>query len=888
MRRLRAWLLRFGGIFRKRRRDAELAAELESHLQLHIEDNLRAGMAPEEARRRAFIQLGGVEQTKEIYRDRRGVPWLETTWQDFRFGARMLRKNPGFTAVAIITLALGIGVNSTVYSLVDAMLVRKPPVTGPDRVMMLLSRNPAPTWAANRSPVSPLDFKDWQAASTSFEGIAAEALSRVTLGGGAEPERVPRAEVSSTYFDVMGLTPMLGRTFLPVEETSGNAKTVILSEGLWKGHFGSDPRIIGETARINGQDYTVVGVMPNRFQLLSFPAQLWTPLTFTAEQLSPSGRTSRFLFVFGRLKPGIDEGRARAELAAIADHVAKDHPDTEKGWGGNVMSLQEYDVADANSGPALAILMATVGFVLLIACANLANLTLARNSSRQVEFAIRTSLGAGRIRLMRQLLTECMLLSLGGGAVGLVFAMVGVWVVRGALNWNEYTTMLASSISVNGNVLIYTLILSMVTAIVFGLAPALRFSRSNLQASMKQSSRTTSAGRERHRLQKILVTGELALSLVLLAGAGLFVKSFVEEMQSSMGVNPSHVLTARVSLAGLEYLDPPRQAAFFQKVLSELDGAPQSQSTAVSSDLPLSYGEYEHFAVEGHPEPDAQKWPAAAHYSISPGYFATFQMPLLAGREFLPSDNANSAPVAIVNQAFVQRYLSNGDPLGSHIMIRSSPSPKWSEIVGVVGDALEYPGESPHPPQIYEPFLARPASSMCIVVRTRSEPIAFADSLRQAVWGVDKDQAVTNLKTMERVRDDSDQGDGFMSAMMGSFGGFALLLAAIGIYGVLAYLVGMRTHEIGIRIALGAQRSSVVGLIIRETMTFVLIGVAIGFAVSLTLPRLLKSVFESFQVRSASVLTGTLLLVILVGLISCYLPARRASRVDPIAALRAE
>ncbi len=808
--------------------------------------------------------------------------------QDLRYGLRMLSKNPGFTAVAVITLALGIGVNTTIFSFVSAILVRKPAVHDPDRVMMLLSRNPNSVWGADRYAVSAPDFIDWRAQSTSFSGIAAASFGQFTLSGGTEPERVSGALVSAGFFRVLGVGPLLGRAFMAGEDQPGREREVILSESLWESRFGRDPQVIRRTVKIDGDDYAVIGVVRSSLQYWFSRSQLWMPLAFTPEQLGPSARSDRSLEVYARLKPSASENRARAEMAAIAARIAATHPQTNKGWGANVLSLQEYSIRDANVETALVFLMATVGFVLLIACANLANLLLARNSGRQREFAIRAALGAGRLRLARQLFAECLLLSLAGGALGVVFAGWAVSLLRAQLNWNDFAVAMGREIFIDRPVLLFTLGVSVAAAMIFGLAPALQVSRSDLNAGLKESSRTATGGRGCRRLQSLLVVGELALSLILLAGAGLFVKSFIEEMQASLGVDPHNVLTASVSLKGGAYKDTLQRAAFFENVLRRLDGSPEVESAAVTSSLPLTFAPRKQFSVEGRASLAPHEETSVSHYVVSPKYFETVRIPFVEGRLFKLSDDASGPPVVVVNEAFVRKYFDGESPLGHRLKIGSANSAKWSEIVGVVEDVEEYTGQTPLRPQVFEPFLAHPEATMKLVVRTRTEPASFASSLRRAVWGVDNDQAVSNVRTMSRVVQDSGQGDDLMTEMMSAFAGIALAMAAVGIYGLLSYLVGQRTHEFGIRMALGAQRSEVLRMVMRNAMSLALAGTTVGFVASLGLPRLFAASFTGYHVHSAWILAGTPLAVILIALASCYVPARRATMVDPMVALRYE
>ncbi|HEV2378883.1 MAG TPA: ABC transporter permease [Terriglobia bacterium] len=890
-------------LFRRVQLEQQLDDEVRSYVDLLAEEKIRTGMSAQTAHREAVMELGGMEQVKEEVRGIRAGSQIEILMQDFRYGLRMLAKNPGFTAVAVLTLALGIGVNSTIFSVISTMVLRKPPVHDPDRLMMLFSRNAGAGGTgddANRSPVSPPDFVDWRAQAASFTGIAAassfENDSHVTLSGGSEPERVPSAQVSANYFEVLGVSPILGRGFLPGEDQVGRGQVVLLRADLWKRRFGADPGVLGRTVKVNGEVYTAIGVMPDSFrQLWMFPEQLWTPLAFAPAQLAPAARAQRSLSVFGRLKPGVSETQARSELETISQRIAASNPESNKDWGANVLTLQEYAIQESNAATALAFLMAAVGFVLLIACANLANLLLARNANRQREFAVRAALGAGRLRLARQLLSECLLLALLGGGMGLLFAAWGLHLLRAAFNWNEWSVMIAEQLSIDGNVLLFTFGVSAATAIIFGLAPAFQISRRDPNAGLKESSRSTTTGREHHRLQDLLVIAQLALSLILLVGAGIFAESFIEEMRARPGMNPHNLLTASISLAGTAYKDPSRQSAFFQSVLRQLAGLPEVQSAAVTSDLPYTFPGYAHIALEGRPVPKTEKQAQSAYFAVSPGYLAATGIPLHEGREFTLADNAGSVPVAIVNEAFAQKFFPNENPLGRHVRISHPESAeseaaaaKWSEIIGVAGNVDELVGQQAPRPQIFEPFLQRPDGSMSVIIRLRTEPGAFAASLRRAVLKVDKDQPVTNIRTMDRVLLDSAQGDDAMAGLMGAFAIIALMMAAVGIYGLIGYLVGRRTHELGVRMALGARRREVLTLVLRQSMGMVLAGVGIGFLVSLTMPRLVTASFQGFHAHSGWILAGTPLAVILVATASSYLPARKASNLDPMAALRHE
>jgi predicted permease len=892
MREHRAWFLRVSGLFHKERRDRELDAELESHLQMHVEDNLRAGMTPDEARRQALIKLGGVEPTKEKYRERRGLPIIETTLQDVRFGFRVLVANPGVTVVAIVTLALAIGVNTTIFSAANGFLLRKPPVPDPDRLMVISSINPAKdAYAPDRAAVSALDYLDWSAQATSFTELAASDSDDFTVSGDSAPQRSLGARVSPNYFHVLGVTPALGRGIHPDENQPGRDGVVILSDELWQERFGGDPNVLGRTIKVNGNRSTIIGVMPRTFRLWSqFQAELWVPLAFSPDDLHPSARSQRSLLVIARLKFGVDERHARAEMQTIAQRLAQAHKDTNDGWGASVASMQHFNVADSNTETAIVFLMAAVGFVLLIACTNLANLLLARNSARQREFSIRSVLGAGRLRLARQLLTECLLLSLAGGSLGILFAFGAVRAIQSQLNWNEYAAAMAKEWTVDIRVLIFTITVSVVAAILFGLAPSVQIARRDPSDGLKEGGRSSTSGRGRNRLQRLLVIGQLALSVFLLVGTGIFVQGFLAEIRASTGFNSHNLLTASVSLRGLEYFQPPRQKQFFESVLQRLANLPEAQSATLTSDLPFSFPAHVRLTLEGHPVSKPEDRPTAGYFAVSPGYFATTQIPLLQGRAFTESDTADAAPVMIVDEAFAKRYFADENPIGRHIRFEREDhrQSQWSEIVGIAANVNEYAGQQNSRPHILVPFAANPNGTMYLIVRTHADPAAASNSLRSAVWAIDGEQAVTGVRTMDRVISDSLQGDDLMSEMMGTFAFLALLMAACGIFGVLSYIVGQRTHEMGIRLALGSEPRQILRLVIRNGMTLVGIGTALGFLFSLALPPLVASSFQGFAGRSAPVLVLAPVVLILVGFLACYVPARRAMRVDPMVALRHE
>jgi putative ABC transport system permease protein len=582
---LRGWLLRLGEFFGRERRERDLVAEMESHLQLHIDENLRAGMSAEEARRQALISLGGVEQTKEMVRERRGLPMLEVLLQDLRFGVRMLSKNLGFTAVATLTLALGIAANATIFSFVSAAMLRRPPVGDPDRVVVISSINPVSTWGINLNPFSAPNYFAWKKQNRMFVDMAAaDPYAGASLTGDGNPERVSVMRTTANYFSVLGVSPQIGRTFAEGEDQNGREHVVVLSHEFWERRFAADPNVIGKTIRLNGTGYEVIGVMPVKFLLQSFQAQIWMPVVLAEGLQSAAARENRNLFLFARLKPGVAVAEANAEFQRLARLAEQNFPDTEKGWGATVLTLQQHMIRVFNAGPALALLMGAVGFVLLIACANIAGLLLARATGRGKEIAVRVAMGAGRFRMIRQLLTEALLLSALGGAAGLALTFWGARLLKSALSFNGEVTAL--DLSVDGKVLAFTAGISLLAAVVFGLAPALKAGTSDVYTILKNATGKASAGSRQNLLRSVLVTAEVALAVVLLTGTGLMIKGVVDGMRKGLGFAQDHVLTAYVSLPDSRYSDAGKQAAFYRALVTKMENLPGAESAAVASVLP--------------------------------------------------------------------------------------------------------------------------------------------------------------------------------------------------------------------------------------------------------------------------------------------------------------
>jgi putative ABC transport system permease protein len=838
--------------------------------------------------------LHSLDMAGKLPEDDHGVSTMNTLLQDVRFGLRMLAKNPGFTAAAVLTLALGIAANTTIFSAVNGWMLRRPRIKEPHRVVVILTTAPAREgWGWDRQPVSAFDFLAWREQSRSFEDMAASERSDFSLTAEGEPERLLGMRVSANYFQVLGVEAALGRTFLPGEDEPSRNQVAILSHGLWQRRFGSNPKVIGETVRLNGESYTVVGVMSSRYRLDVYGGpQLWTPLVLPPESILPAARGSRSLEVMARLKPGISIETAKAEMAGLAQRSEQAYPGTSKGWGATAISIQHF-IAD-EFGIGMMLQMGVVLCVLLIACFNIASLQLARGAERQRELAVRAALGASRFRLVRQLFVESLLMALAGGGLGLLVGWWGVDLFRRGISSMGDIGSIAHEVTIDQNVLIFTLGISVFAAALFGLAPAIHQTALDLHSTLKEGGRASSQSKTRHRTQSVLVTTEIALALVLLTAAGVFVQEFLDRAHAGFGIDPNHVLTANISLSSASYKDPSRQAAFFQEATRRLEALPGVISAgATSAQLMGEYGRTVTFSVEGRPALSRAERARSDYFAISPDYLRTLRIPLIRGRNFSTSDSAQAPPVALVNQEFVRRSFPNEEPIGKHIRLDSGDSDRsgWSEIVGVVGNIRTSYFQRKDMPQAYEPYLQQPSSAMTLVVRTKSDPAAFATMLRGAVWSVDKDQPITRVLTMNQVIAGSGTAGRVVDIIFGTFAVLGLALAAVGVFGVMAYTVAQRTHEIGIRMALGAQRTDVMRMVVKKGAVLGAIGTGIGLALAVPLVWLKLGMVNDellpFDQRGP-VFVVAVFVIWLAALLASYIPARRATKVDPLVALRYE
>jgi predicted permease len=882
MRQLRAWLLRIGELFRRDRRERELAAELESHLQLHIEDNLRAGMTAAQARREALMKLGGVEQTKENYREQRGVPLVETFLQDLRYAFRMLSKSPGFTIVAVLTLALGIGANTAIFSVVNGVLLKPLPYPQPDRLVSLFLHGRG----LDRGVMGAADFLALNQRQKAFEQVAAFSPSSIgfTLTGFGSPQMIPGTSVTSDFFSVLGAQPFMGRAFLPEEGRPGGNLSVVVSHHFWEQFLHADPAAVGGSIRLGSKSYTVIGVLPLDFHFGSHN-ELWPIL-----QLQPANRRPPYwLSTVGRLKPGISETQAAADASLIAKQVKEQFPLSDD-TSTIVVPLKDLMVGDTSE--ALLILLVAVGFVLLIAIVNVANLHLSHSASRIREFAIRSALGAGRRRLISQLLTESLVLAVFGGLLGLAVAYGGV---RAILALSPDVLPRVEEITVDGRVLAFTALIAVMTGIVFGLVPAMRSSGLPAGPSLREGGRTATSGRSARRLHGVLVVAEFSLALVVLTGAGLLIRTLSQLQSVNPGFNSSHIVTALLTLPQARYANAPQVTSFYEQLLARVQNTPGVEAASMTMSLPPNLLELTNpFHIEGKPDAPGQPAPAVGEIPVGTDYFATLGIPLFRGRLFSDQDRSPGTHVLVINENMARRYFPDQDPVGARVQTGEyDPKGELSTIVGVVGNVkYEGLGEKDQP-TMYVPYFDSGwcpwfAREMYVVVRSASAPQEVVSALQSAVLSLDNQLAIAHVRTMDQLLYESVAGSRFRAVLFGVFAALALALAMIGIYGVMAYTVSQRTHEIGIRMALGARRMNILRTILREGAGLALLGVAIGFVVALALSRTLAGLLFGVQATDPVTFGTVAALLLGVALAACYVPARRAMRVDPMVALRHE
>ena len=869
---------RWRALTHKNEMDQELDEEMQFHLQRDIERNVKSGMSLEEARYAALRSFDRLEQSKEECRSARGVGLIENVVRDVTYSLRVLLKSYAFTIVVILTLALGIGANTAIFSFANGILLRPLPYPQSDRLAVL--DETAPKQGIESLSVSYPNFLDWRDQNTVFEGVATHyGTSRFAMTLGGQPTEIRGSRVSYGVFEVLRVSPLLGRTFTINEDRPEEDGVVILGYDLWQRNFGGDSNIIGKTVDVSRRQRTVIGVMPRGFR---FPevSELWVPLAFTTKIYT---RNDHGLDAVARLKDGVTLTQAQTEMNTIARRIEEQNPVTNEGLGVKVMSLHEN--LSGNYRDALLILLGVVGCVLLVACVNVANLMLARATARQKEFALRAALGAGRWQIMRQLLIESMLLALIGGALGFVLS---IWALRLLLTAIPIDLPFWMNFSIDLRVLGFTLAITLLTGFIFGALPALQTSRVDLNDNLKEGGR--GAGGVRSRARSLLVVTEIAMSLVLLVGAGLMVQSFLRLQRVNIGLNPKNVLTATLVLPRAKYTKDEQRTEFFKQLMERVRGLPGVEAASATGTLPLNGSTWGRgFTVEGYPVLSGGQTPSVQHTVVTPGYFRTMGISLLAGRDFNDADAKGAPDVTIIDERLARQYWPNESPIGKRV--RFGPpedNEPWHTIVGVVSAVRHQRVQEDTDASVYMPHQKIPVTGLSLVARTTSNPQDFIGALRREVAQLDPDLPVSEVATMEEVVAEAIWQPRLYAMLFAVFAGGALLLALIGIYGVMAFLVQTRTHEIGIRMALGASARDVFKLIVGRGMKLTAVGVVIGVGGAIALTRLMHSLLFNTSATDPFIFILISALLSLAAFFACYLPARRAARVDPLIALRYE
>jgi predicted permease len=866
-----------------RRVDVDLDHEVHSHLEMLTEENIRAGMTPEEAHRAARIELGGIEQVKERVREERLGNWLDSVISDCKYGLRQLRKNPGFTAAAVLTLALGVGANTAIFSVVYAVLLKPLPYTNPEQLFTAFQANTQQGVA--ETGCSYLNFEEWREQNHVFSEMAGNVAHQLTLTGRVEPTVVNTSVVTPEFFALLDVKPVAGRIFSPQDGKQGAPPVVLVSEDLWRGQFGADSKIIGTSINLDQRPFTVIGIIPGAFRTPFFTTkqEVWIPLVqdpVFGTRMPQRG--SHLLPVIGRLKPGVSVAQAQAEMDAISRRLAAEFPAENSGWTVRLVPLQKEIVGDVRT--ALLVLLGAVGLVLLIACANIANLLLTRATSRSKEIAVRTALGARRARIIRQLLSETAVLGLLGGAVGIALAYWGVKALSSLL---PSSLPQMNPIRVDYFVLGFALLLSAIAGVAFGLVPAMFAAKADIQNSLREGGRSGES-RHRRRARSFLAAGEMALAMVLLVAAGLLLRSFSNLMSVSPGFNVQHVLKADISLPQFQYSKPQQWTAFSDELLARIQAQPGLQDSAVVVPRPIADLRVTlPFDIVGSAPLSASR--TTSYVSISSGYFHVMGIPLLSGRLFDQGDGTSSPRVTVISKTMARLYFPNQDPLGKQLIFGFPPGPgAMREIVGIVGDVRDDSlGQDPRP-MVYVPFAQAPFWGANLVVKSTLSHASVAATIRQEVQKLDKDVPVTDVAMMPDLIDASVAQPRFRTVLLGLFAVMALVLAATGIFGVISYSVSRRTNEIGIRVALGASRGTILRMVLRETLLLAFAGLALGVPGALAASRLVGHMLFGVSANDPVTLAAVAFTLVAVAALAGYIPARRAMRVDPMVALRYE
>ena len=888
------WLSRITSLFRnlsrKQKNEQQLDQEVCSYLDLLTEEKIQSGMAPEAARRAARLELGGVEQVKEQVRDVRAGAWMETVLQDLRYGVRGLRNNPGFSALVVLTLALGIGANTAIFSVVYGVLLRPLPYSHGGQLVVLHQQAPHAHLAD--VPFSYKELVDYREQNHTLDAVVEYHSMAFLLLGDDSAERVQTAVVSANFFDVLGVTPLLGRSFLASDESPNADAVLVLSYEYWERHHGGDPNIVGKVFRMNNRPHTVIGVLP---PVPQYPAEndVYMPTSQCPTRSSAgfmANRKSRMMTVFGRLKPGVSLQTAQADLSTIARQIESAYPEIyPKAYGYAMAAAPLREDLTRRARSTLLVLLGAAGFVLLIACANVANLMLARLLKRERELAVRSALGATKARLVRQLLTETVLLSLAGGALGLELAYPTLALL---VRFAERFTTRASEVRIDGVVLVFTLVVSVLSGLLFGFAPALA-SGEHISYALKQGSGQSTSGLGRQQLRAALVVMQIAVSFVLLIGAGLMIRSFLRLVSVDPGFSPDRVLTMRLSPNFSRYTQPAQSVALGNNILRSVRSLGGVESAALASSFPFSPATISGgpgsvgFEIEGRAVSKGELQPLVDTTLVGPGFFETIRQPLLRGRTFTDHDDANAVPVAIINQTMAHHRWASEDPVGKRITFDAGKT--WITIAGVVGDAKEYGLDHPVSDEVYMPIdQSGMGFAGSLVARSTGDPTSMTSLLRKALYDVDPQLAVDQVDTIERLQHESLASPRITTILLGVFAGLALVISASGIAGIMALTVSQRTRELGIRMALGQPKNSVVRMVVRQGLAVALAGTALGLIGGIVLGRLLSSLLYDTSPTDIFTFAAVSLLFVAVADLACFVPARRVTLIDPFTALRQE
>jgi putative ABC transport system permease protein len=866
----------------------DIDREMRTHLELQVEANIRAGMSPAEAREKANRSFGKIDRAVDAAYDVKGGGLFETLAQDIRYGLRVLLKHKSFTSIAVITLALGIGANTAIFSVVNELLLRPLPYRDADRIVMLWEVTPE---GRHQNTTSRANFRAWREQSTSYEHIAAFSDHRLTLTGDGEPEEVSGQLALPDIFKVLGVDPILGRTLLPEDGEPGSPNVAVLSYGLWQRRFGGQSSVIGQPIILNGANCTIVGVMPPNFQFhikqrsgTGRPAEVWLALPMPTGSIG--NERGRFLSTVARLKDGVTPEQAAAELRTISARLSDEAPEFNKNYSAEILPLREQFFGNVRRP--LWLMLGAVGFVLLIACANVANLLLSLATSREKEIALRSALGARRSRIVRQLLTESLLLALLGSVLGLGFAWLGI---KALLLISPRDLVNLHGVGLNFSVLMWTLGVSILTGIIFGLAPALHISRLNLNDSLKEGGKADSGqATGSRRLRSVLVVSEIALAVVLLASAGLLIRSFIRLQQVDRGFETDNVLTMVVRLPFARYSEDQQLVIFFNQAMERVRNLPGVQSAGMVNFLPLygGLGSSTGFKIIGRPEPPPGQGPGCDVRVVDAGYFQTMSIPLLRGRNFSDLEQKEAKRVILINEALARKHFPNEDPIGQRLDVAMFEDPVITEIIGVVGNVRYDSLIDEAPPAVYFPHPELPYPFMSLALRTDGDPALLAPAVQREIRALDPNQPVGDVRTMNQVMSEAVSRSRFNTLLLGLFAGLATLLSAVGIFGVMNYSVSLRTRELGLRLAIGAQPRQVLLLVLKQGLMLTIAGVVLGLLAAFALTRLLSGLLFGVEAVDATTFATISLVLIVISLLACYLPARRAMRIDPMMALRYE